>query len=99
MSQAGKGCFRRNQSQGNCRQEQRERDHVVAIPAPYEERQPADEQGEYQGLIKGQRGFPGCGYSSDRSFSDRSEEHTFELQSRGHLVCRLLLEKKNKAKI
>src|SRR5439155_10825023 len=29
---------------------------------------------------------------------DRSEEHTSELQSRGHLVCRLLLEKKkNKA--
>src|SRR5690625_1509209 len=25
---------------------------------------------------------------------DRSEEHTSELQSRGHLVCRLLLEKK-----
>src|SRR5690625_5942676 len=28
----------------------------------------------------------------------RSEEHTSELQSRGHLVCRLLLEKKNKNK-
>src|SRR5690625_6851793 len=28
----------------------------------------------------------------------RSEEHTSELQSRGHLVCRLLLEKKNKRK-
>src|SRR5207253_4803151 len=28
--------------------------------------------------------------------SRRSEEHTSELQSRGHLVCRLLLEKKNK---
>src|SRR5690625_7073651 len=28
---------------------------------------------------------------SDRK---RSEEHTSELQSRGHLVCRLLLEKK-----
>src|SRR5690625_6572247 len=28
---------------------------------------------------------------------DRSEEHTSELQSRGHLVCRLLLEKKNRA--
>src|SRR5690625_5979395 len=28
------------------------------------------------------------------SVSDRSEEHTSELQSRGHLVCRLLLEKK-----
>src|SRR5690625_6776464 len=27
---------------------------------------------------------------------ERSEEHTSELQSRGHLVCRLLLEKKNK---
>src|SRR5439155_12071650 len=27
--------------------------------------------------------------------SARSEEHTSELQSRGHLVCRLLLEKKN----
>src|SRR5437870_9874369 len=26
----------------------------------------------------------------------RSEEHTSELQSRGHLVCRLLLEKKDK---
>src|SRR5690625_6020841 len=28
-------------------------------------------------------------------FGQRSEEHTSELQSRGHLVCRLLLEKKN----
>src|SRR5439155_11920470 len=30
------------------------------------------------------------------SKTSRSEEHTSELQSRGHLVCRLLLEKKNK---
>src|SRR5437870_9456349 len=30
--------------------------------------------------------------------ADRSEEHTSELQSRGHLVCRLLLEKKKKKK-
>src|SRR5690625_6049683 len=29
----------------------------------------------------------------------RSEEHTSELQSRGHLVCRLLLEKKKKRKV
>src|SRR5690625_6604576 len=28
----------------------------------------------------------------------RSEEHTSELQSRGHLVCRLLLEKKKEIK-
>src|SRR5690625_6998706 len=31
-------------------------------------------------------------------FQERSEEHTSELQSRGHLVCRLLLEKTKKAK-
>src|SRR5690554_7605405 len=31
-----------------------------------------------------------------RSFLVRSEEHTSELQSRPHLVCRLLLEKKKK---
>src|SRR5438552_14307845 len=30
---------------------------------------------------------------------DRSEEHTSELQSPDHLVCRLLLEKKKKEKI
>src|SRR5439155_20190644 len=39
-------------------------------------------------------------FSANSSFSSeqgiRSEEHTSELQSRGHLVCRLLLEKKNK---
>src|SRR3989442_10828149 len=29
---------------------------------------------------------------------DRSEEHTSELQSRPHLVCRLLLEKKKQKK-
>src|SRR2546422_6321463 len=29
-------------------------------------------------------------------YDDRSEEHTSELQSRLHLVCRLLLEKKKK---
>src|SRR5579884_4384750 len=29
---------------------------------------------------------------------NRSEEHTSELQSRGHIVCRLLLEKKKKTK-
>src|SRR2546422_1714170 len=32
-----------------------------------------------------------------RSLSARSEEHTSELQSRLHLVCRLLLEKKKPA--
>src|SRR5207253_10143084 len=31
---------------------------------------------------------------ANRCNCGRSEEHTSELQSRGHLVCRLLLEKK-----
>src|SRR2546422_4362675 len=31
---------------------------------------------------------------SDQPLEQRSEEHTSELQSRLHLVCRLLLEKK-----
>src|SRR6266508_6675661 len=30
------------------------------------------------------------------TWSSRSEEHTSELQSRGHLVCRLLLEKQKR---
>src|SRR5207253_10729103 len=33
---------------------------------------------------------------SECPHAERSEEHTSELQSRGHLVCRLLLEKKKK---
>src|SRR5690554_3441160 len=36
--------------------------------------------------------------SSQKSEPGRSEEHTSELQSRPHLVCRLLLEKKKKKK-
>src|SRR2546422_5965332 len=39
------------------------------------------------------RGPPG---PAGRTHPHRSEEHTSELQSRLHLVCRLLLEKKKK---
>src|SRR3989442_7185562 len=35
------------------------------------------------------------GRGGDQVDRHRSEEHTSELQSRPHLVCRLLLEKKN----
>src|SRR3989442_10486672 len=35
-------------------------------------------------------------WPSSRPWARRSEEHTSELQSRPHLVCRLLLEKKKK---
>src|SRR5258705_5782786 len=50
------------------------------------------------------QGAPGCGEDlrrrpqPDRRCRCRSEEHTSELQSLRHLVCRLLLEKKKKYK-
>src|SRR5690554_7211734 len=44
--------------------------------------------GEYPRRLEG---YPG---SRQRHGPGRSEEHTSELQSRPHLVCRLLLEKK-----
>src|SRR2546429_2320153 len=40
------------------------------------------------------RGAPGNAHTPRCLAPDRSEEHTSELQSRLHLVCRLLLEKK-----
>src|SRR5438105_12918617 len=42
--------------------------------------------------------IPPCDVPERRRTSDRSEEHTSELQSRVDLVCRLLLEKKKKKK-
>src|SRR5437660_4121143 len=50
------------------------------------------------------RAVPACVRPTTRPASARpprprrSEEHTSELQSRGHLVCRLLLEKKKTMK-
>src|SRR5437870_10255052 len=43
------------------------------------------------------RGWSDADLGKLASGNVRSEEHTSELQSRGHLVCRLLLEKKNRA--
>src|SRR5699024_12867773 len=53
------------------------------------------------GAVRGdrnRRAEPGqhCGRSGKMREKSRSEEHTSELQSRFDLVCRLLLEKKNK---
>src|SRR5690625_3117308 len=39
----------------------------------------------------------GTGTDADPGTVTRSEEHTSELQSRGHLVCRLLRDKKNRS--
>src|SRR3712207_8390683 len=63
-------------------------------------------QGERRrrGLERGDEGHrdhaaqqrPGRRRGRDAQLHGRSEEHTSELQSRQYLVCRLLLEKKNK---
>src|SRR3989442_3671816 len=42
------------------------------------------------------RSQPSAGPRRPANDAERSEEHTSELQSRPHLVCRLLLEKKKK---
>src|SRR5690625_7010078 len=49
---------------------------------------------DMNGMFSSSQAFNGN--ISDWDISGRSEEHTSELQSRGHLVCRLLLEKKKK---
>src|SRR3989442_7673963 len=46
------------------------------------------------GLVTDRRDGRWVYYALNRDALDRSEEHTSELQSRPHLVCRLLLEKK-----
>src|SRR5690625_6048839 len=64
-------------------QEPGEPNALVDDRAPRE----ADDLRGYRARDPPERARPGNGV--------RSEEHTSELQSRGHLVCRLLLEKKN----
>src|SRR5690625_6764191 len=71
---------------------------------PQEEERMTVEMGEFNrvlggGIVPGSivliGGDPGIGKSTlllQISNQIRSEEHTSELQSRGHLVCRLLLE-------
>src|SRR5438309_6327858 len=58
--------------------------------------------GSHRGRSRGVAlGVPPTGLAAparDRRPVRRSEEHTSELQSQFHLVCRLLLEKKKKTK-
>src|SRR5690625_1612507 len=65
-----------------------------------EEAGTGDNAGVQLCLLKGFGNHGVRDHGQDRSGSQgdpRSEEHTSELQSRGHLVCRLLLEKKKQA--
>src|SRR5690606_40753068 len=77
------------------RREPRSRLLRVAVPAP--ERRPV---GGGHGARRPQPGhrLAALGTPDPRVPADaaRSEEHTSELQSRENLVCRLLLEKKNR---
>src|SRR5258708_7929961 len=49
----------------------------------------------YRNATNGRAGLR-CWRGRDGGVQNRSEEHTSELQSPDHLVCRLLLEKKKK---
>src|SRR2546422_2847502 len=69
----------------------------VAPPLERSESRRAECLSELLLLPNAQRGFVEADVSSALPLDDgqeRSEEHTSELQSRLHLVCRLLLEKK-----
>src|SRR2546422_1566073 len=74
------------------RRRHRGRNHGVGEHAGVEQLAPEEE-----GLLErsDQHRDDGCLRGTD---VERSEEHTSELQSRLHLVCRLLLEKKKKRK-
>src|SRR5690625_233402 len=64
------------------RQEKKKLGIITELPQSVIER---DEESEEESIKRPKMIIPNL----------RSEEHTSELQSRGHLVCRLLLEKKN----
>src|SRR5436305_12076846 len=53
-------------------------------------------EGNYKLLVSNPR-HPSLHFKKVGEYWSRSEEHTSELQSRPHLVCRLLLEKKKVA--
>src|SRR5690625_7002140 len=57
----------------------------------------ADEE-KHQAVDLAGNPMPKMTDDDEKAHDLRSEEHTSELQSRGHLVCRLLLEKKKTQK-
>src|SRR5207253_11216316 len=63
-------------------------------PARLKARTPLAKAAAGRSAIHGARNTSNRPWARIAPHSGRSEEHTSELQSRGHLVCRLLLEKK-----
>src|SRR3712207_8733905 len=75
---------------------------VAGVAARPRDRQLGDLRGAQRGAARRRAGRGGAraaaaGPRAPGRGVRRSEEHTSELQSRQYLVCRLLLEKKNKS--
>src|SRR2546422_3507499 len=66
----------------------------ISVPGPRVESEPH----RAHGARPRRRGRAAARHPLHLGHDGRSEEHTSELQSRLHLVCRLLLEKKKKNK-
>src|SRR3989442_8371014 len=71
-------------------------DRDLADAASAAGRAPEDRELARADTAAGHAGGPAVRAANPRHRHPRSEEHTSELQSRPHLVCRLLLEKKKK---
>src|SRR2546427_6378463 len=72
---------------------------LVSCPIPLGQkvrRSLSFEPGEKGFINRGYRNFVNLRLARRYRITDRSEEHTSELQSQSNLVCRLLLEKKKK---
>src|SRR2546422_5747729 len=72
-----------------------ERDAAEPAVGGADEQRPDRALGEVVGGVE----QPRLGGGGAEARIERSEEHTSELQSRLHLVCRLLLEKKKKTTV
>src|SRR2546429_6868192 len=68
----------------------------VVSPVSAELELHGDAGGDSHGEVDAEQQAPESRHALPDLPPGRSEEHTSELQSRLHLVCRLLLEKKNK---
>src|SRR2546430_10340562 len=71
----------------------RSRDNYARWGLPQDEFTDTDHW-PHQLYVREARRMVGQTMVTERAVSDRSEEHTSELQSQSNLVCRLLLEKK-----
>src|SRR2546425_3376142 len=78
------------------RAEQRPVPYELSGTGTVEPRQTASVQAQVTGILTRVAFHEGDDVAAGQLLFQRSEEHTSELQSLAYLVCRLLLEKKNK---